>query len=46
MSVRPDIREKNLKEKLNSHEIETIALAVKEAATATSKIKNIDRSIG
>ncbi len=40
-----DIKKKNLK-KLNSDEIETIALAVKETLLATSKIKNIDRSIG
>ena len=40
-----DIKKKDLK-KINLEEIETIALAVKETLLVTSKIENIDRSIG
>ena len=40
-----DIKKKELK-KLKLEEIETITLAVKETLLATSKIENIDRSIG
>ena len=40
-----EVKKKELK-RLTQEDIETLALALKETLTATSKLKNIDRSIG
>ena len=40
-----EVKKKELK-RLTQEDIETLALALKETLTATSKLQNIDRSIG